>query len=422
MRCWPFAWIIWALGGLAAPASAMEGVVRDIAKGGVIAHAAVVANGKLLRTDEKGHFDFGPDVHPERISVRALGYARMEQLVQGTESVTLSLKPIRPKAVYLSAYGIGSATLRGDALKLIDETELNALVIDVKGDRGVVPFHSASLAAAGLAQTIVTVGDMPALMKTLRGRGLYLIARIVVFKDEPFATAHPHWAVHDAHGGVWKDREGLPWMDPFHREAWAHNLALAEEAAQLGFDEVQFDYLRFPDATGLVFSEPDTEDGRIAAINGFLDAAQQRLLRYNVFIAADVFGYVAWNSNDTHIGQQLEAVVHHVDYLSPMLYPSGFSFGIPGHRNPVAAPYDIVYDSLQRARQRTGLPGVRFRPWLQAFRDYAFDRRAFGEREIRQQIDAADAAGTDGWMLWNAHNRYEDEGLQSEPPSQTPPR
>ena len=117
----------------------------------------------------------------------------------------------------------------------------------------------------------------------------------------------------------------------------------------------------------------------------------------------------------------VEAVAQHVDYLSPMLYPSGFTFGIPGHRNPVAAPYDIVHASLQRAQQRTGLPGVRFRPWLQAFRDYAFDRRAFGEHEIRLQIDAANAAGTDGWMLWNARNRYDDEGLQPESPSYLPP-
>ena len=397
-------------------ALALDGVVRDAMTGRPIALATVVAGDAFVRTDQQGRFDFGASAAATRISARAPGYARNERAVQGAEPVVLALTPIRPKALYLSAYGIGSATLRGDALKLIDDTELNALVIDVKGDRGLVPFRSASLIAANLPQTIVTVTDMPALMKTLRSRGLYLIARIVVFKDEPLATAHPQWTVHDAHGAVWKDREGLPWIDPFRRDAWERNLALAEEAAQLGFDEVQFDYLRFPDATGLMFCEPDTEERRIAAIDGFLDAAQQRLLRYNVFVAADVFGYIAWNSNDTHIGQQLEAVAQHADYLSPMLYPSGFTFGIPGHRDPVAAPYNIVYDSLQRAQQRTGLSGIRLRPWLQAFRDYAFDRRAFGEREIRLQIEAADAAGTDGWMLWNARNRYGDEGLQPQPP------
>lgn len=421
MKRWCHACIALLLGNVTLSVQALDGVVRDALTGQPITLATVVAGDALVRTDAQGRFDFGASVRATRISARAPGYARYEQAIQGTTPLALTLTPMRPKAVYLTAYGIGSATLRRDALKLIDDTELNALVIDVKGDRGLVPFRSAALIAAGLPQTTITVPDMPALMKTLHSHGLYLIARIVVFKDEPLAAAHPQWTVHDAHGAVWKDREGLSWIDPFRREAWERNLALAEEAAQLGFDEVQFDYLRFPDATGLVFSEPDTEERRIAAINGFLDAAQQRLLRYNVFVAADVFGYVAWNSNDTHIGQQLEAVAQHVDYLSPMLYPSGFSFGIPGHRNPVAAPYNIVYDSLQRAQQRTGLPGVRFRPWLQAFRDYAFDRRAFGEREIRLQIDAAEAAGTNGWMLWNARNRYDDEGLHPGPPSQSPP-
>jgi hypothetical protein len=421
MKQWCCLAVALLLASISLKVVALDGMVRDASTGRPIARATLLAGDALVRSDEQGRFDFGASSHNSRISARAPGYARREQAVSGAEPLALALTPLRPKALYLSAYGIGSATLRGAALKLIDNTELNALVIDIKGDRGLVPFRSASVLAAGLSQALVTVGDMPALMKMLRARGLYLIARIVVFKDEPLAAAQPQWTVRDRHGGVWKDREGLPWIDPFRREAWERNLALAEEAAQLGFDEVQFDYLRFPDATGLVFSEPDTEERRITAINGFLDAAQRRLMRHNVFIAADIFGYVAWNSNDTHIGQQLEAVAPHVDYLSPMLYPSGFTFGIPGHRNPVAAPYDIVFDSLQRAQQRTGLPGVRFRPWLQAFRDYAFDRRIFGEREIRLQIEAAEAAGTDGWMLWNAHNRYDEDGLHAEPPAAQPP-
>jgi hypothetical protein len=416
MRRW-HRWLLLALCAMALRAAAVEGVVLDGGTGRPVPLATVVVGAEVRRCDAQGRFDAGAP--GTLLQARAPGYARYRGLAPATAPVVVTLRPLRPKALYLSVYGIGSALLRGEALKLIDETELNALVIDVKGDRGLVPHVSAAVAAAGLPQTLVTVRDMPALLKNLRERGLYLIARIVTFKDEPYATAHPAWAVHDARGNVWKDREGLAWIDPFRREAWERSLALAEEAAQLGFDEIQFDYLRFPDATGLVFAEPDTEERRVAAINGFLDAARERLARYNVFIAADIFGYVAWNSNDTHIGQQLEAIAGHVDYLSPMLYPSGFSFGIPGHRDPVAEPADIVKDSLQRAMDRTGLPGVRFRPWLQAFRDYAFDRRAFGDKEIRLQIDAAEAVGTHGWMLWNPGNRYGEGGLD---PEATAPR
>jgi hypothetical protein len=256
------------------------------------------------------------------------------------------------------------------------------------------------------------VRDMAGMVDQLHARGLYLIARVVVFKDDRLADAHPEWAVRGTGGAVWHDQEELAWIDPFQTQAWRFSLDVAEEAAQLGFDEVQFDYLRFPDAGGLRFSQPDDEPGRIAAITGFLDAARNRLATYNIAIAADVFGYICWNENDTHIGQQLEALIRSVDVLSPMLYPSGFNFGIPGFTQPVAAPYEIVHRSLQRALQRTKVSGARFRPWLQAFRDYAFDRREFDADEIRAQINAAEASGTDGWMLWNAHNRYTAAGLK----------
>ncbi|MBV8036874.1 putative glycoside hydrolase [Roseateles sp.] len=403
--------------GLAAQmAQGLDVVVRDALSGHPVANATVVVWPDEFRSDDQGRLAIPAAADGTRIDARAPGYARFRGAA-GPAPLVITLQPLRPKALYLSAYGIGSAKLRGDALRLVAETELNALVIDVKGDRGIVPYPSAALAAAGVAQSVVTVRDMPALMESLRAQGLYLIARIVTFKDDPYAEAHPAWAVHDARGNVWKDREGLAWIDPFRREAWEHNLALADEAAALGFDEIQFDYLRFPDATGLAFAEPDTEDRRIVAIGAFLDAARHRLARHNVFIAADVFGYVTWNRDDTHIGQRLESIIAHVDYLSPMLYPSGFTFGIPGYRDPVAAPYEIVYRSLQRALERTGLPATRLRPWLQAFRDYAFDRRMFGEREIRLQIEAAESLGTDGWMLWNAGNRYQEGGLDREQPA-----
>jgi hypothetical protein len=396
--------------------SALEGRVVDSTTGEPIARARVVAGTQWAVTNEQGSFDLPGAA--ATVSARAPGYRRELRTVSPGESgLRIALTPFHPKALYLSAYGIGDAGLRNAALALADNTEVNALVIDIKGDRSIVPYPSAAYAAAGLgAQTPITVRDMASMVEQLHARGLYLIARIVVFKDDRLANARPEWAVRNASGAVWNDREDLAWIDPFRTEAWDFSLDVAEEAARLGFDEVQFDYVRFPDATGLRFSQPDDEPGRIAAINGFLDGARNRLMLYNVAIAADVFGYICWNENDTRIGQQLEAIIRHVDVLSPMLYPSGFSFGIPGYTQPVAAPYEIVHRSLQRAIQRTKVGGVRFRPWLQAFRDYAFDRREFDADEIRAQIDAAEAAGTDGWMLWNAHNQYNPAGLKPAAP------
>jgi hypothetical protein len=396
-------------------AHALEGTVVDAASGRPLEGAQVVAGSAVVRSDAQGRFSL-PDAEARGgLSARAPGYRRLpiSQPLSAAQPLRVALVPFRPKALYLSPYGIGDGTLRAQALQLIEHTELNALVIDVKGDRGIVPFPSAAYAAAGIgAQTPITVRDMAALVASLHERGIYLIARVVVFKDDRLADAHPAWAVHDKAGAVWHDREGLSWIDPMQHDAWAFSLAVAEEAAQLGFDEVQFDYLRFPDAAGLHFAAENTQAHRVAAINAYLDAAQARLARHNVFVSADVFGYICWNEDDTQIGQDLETIVERVDYLSPILYPSGFSFGIPGHRQPVAEPYAIVEHSLRKAMERTGLGGVRWRPWLQAFRDYAFDRRAFDGPEVRAQIDAAEAVGSDGWMLWNAHNVYSADGLK----------
>jgi hypothetical protein len=303
--------------------------------------------------------------------------------------------------------------LREQALELVERTELNALVIDVKGDNGKIPYRSAVALASGVgAQGPTTIPDVEELMRSLRERGIYTVARIVVFKDLPLASARPELAVKTAGGAVWRDRERLAWTDPFRDEVRDYNVAIAVEAARHGFDEVQFDYVRFPDTKGLVYARPSTRQSRIAAIDDFLVAARAQLASYNVFLSADIFGYVCWNVDDTAIGQRIEELAPLVDYLSPMLYPSSFQFGIPGYRHPVAHPYEIVRLSLERGRARTGLDPLRFRPWLQAFKDYAFDRRPFGAEEIRAQIAAAEDFGAGGWMLWNPHNVYPAAGLR----------
>lgn len=375
--------------------------------------AIVTSGSEVVMTDEKGIFIM--QAAGNKVMARAYGYLRAEQLVSSVlfpSPLRISLVPFTPKALYLTVYGVGSRSLRESALKLIEETEINALVIDIKGDKGLIPCRSSiPLAAEVGAQKIITVKDMKGLVKSLKEKGIYLIARIVVFKDNPLALSRPGLAVRTQGGGIWRDREDLAWVDPSRREVWDYNIDIAVEAARYGFDEIQFDYVRFPDTKGLRFSVPNTEENRTHAISEFLGEAKRGLAPYNVFLAADIFGYVCWNLNDTMIGQRLEDLVPLLEYFSPMLYPSGYQYGIPGYRNPVAHPHEIVYLSLKRARERTHLPPVRFRPWLQAFRDYAFDRRHFAGKEIRDQIDAAEKFGS-GWMLWNPRNVYSDEGLK----------
>jgi hypothetical protein len=396
-------------------ACAAEGRIVDAANGKPVAGAVVTSGREATVTDQDGRYQLR--VVGQALSARAVGYARAQLLLpdEAMSLPTLHMASLRPKALYLSIYGVGSAQLRGAALDLLRETELNALVVDIKGDRGLVPYPTKVSEATQVgARSITTVRDMPALVASLKRENAYLIARIVSFKDGLFATAHPQWSVKSAQGGAFHDREGSAWIDPFQRGAWPYLLDIAEEAAELGFDEIQFDYVRFPEGRDLRFAEPNTEANRVAIIVEFLQAARARLAPHNVFLAADIFGYVAWNSNDTNIGQDLERLLGVVDYLSPMLYPSGYQFGIPGYANPVGHPYEIVHSTLRHAIERTGASPLRFRPWLQAFKDYAFDRRLFDADEIRAQIDAAEQCGADGWMLWNPRNNYLAEGLREQ--------
>jgi len=331
----------------------------------------------------------------------------------GRDTREIHPKPFAPKALYLSSFGLGARSLREPAIRLLQQTELNALVIDVKGDRGWIAYPS----TVGLAQDIGAQRIIPArnadeILRSLKSMGVYLIARIVVFKDNPLALARPSLAVKNSGGSIWRDREHLSWVDPFQPAVWSYNLDIAEEAARKGFDEIQFDYVRFPDASGLVFSRPNNRENRVQAINGFFREARKRLAPHKVFLAGDIFGYVCWNQGDTDIGQQIETIVSDVDYVCPMLYPSGFKYGIPGYRKAAAYPYEVVRFSLDNAFARTAVDKWRFRPWLQAFRDYAFDRRVYGPQEIRTQIRAAEEFGSDGWMVWNPHNVYPSAGFR----------
>jgi hypothetical protein len=391
-----------------------EGIIVDKATGAPIAGAVVTADGKALLTDARGHYRAVAGTQP--LQVRAVGYGRATVAASDAGPPTTELVPLLPKALYLTVYGIGAPFLRDPALEVIEKSGLNALVIDLKGDRGLIPYPSKVPQAAKIgAQKLRTIPDLKQLVTELKGKGIYLIGRIVVFKDDLLAAAHPEWAVRTA-AGLWKDREGLAWIDPSRREAWDYVLSVAEEAAAAGFDEIQFDYVRFPDTGGLAFANANDENTRVATITDFLREARKRLVPYNVFTAMDAFGYVCWNQNDTGIGQRIEDLATAVDIVSPMLYPSGFQFGIPGYRNPVQHPYEIVHLTLEECKRRTAGTALRYRPWLQAFTDYAFGGKAFGADEIAKQTKASRDSGTDGWMLWNPRNVYSTNDIKPEPP------
>jgi peptidoglycan/xylan/chitin deacetylase (PgdA/CDA1 family) len=334
------------------------------------------------------------------------------------------------KSLYITYYGLASATHRMHVQNLLETTELNAIVMDVKGDRGLIPYTSTVQLAVDIgASSRPMINDWAAWMTWFHERKIYTIARIVVFKDEPLATAHPEWAVLEARtGAIWRDRENLGWTDPMREEVWDYNIALAVEAAQQGFDEIQFDYVRFPTDGAIqqaTFARENSQENRVAAITGFLAKAQEALAPYDVKLAVDVFGYTTWRTDDTGIGQQLEAMAPYLDVLSPMLYPSTFEDGLPGrpeYKAAIAFPYEIVNLSTARAVNRVQAinPAIEVRPWIQDFPDYSFDRRTYTPDEIRQQMEGARQAGARGWMLWDPRVKYTPEALVSARPAYEP--
>lgn len=396
--------------------SATEVHVVDSVTGKAVPDATVTLNGAVVAVDARG--DYSVPAGAQVVMARAPGYRAVTLPVGDLtkQGGKLELTPFAVKGLYLSEYGIESNSIRDSALGIIRAGGANALVINIKSDHGFLIYPSEiPLAKSVGARSVTTVKSLPQLMQNGHAQGIYMIARIVTFKDNPLATSRPELALHLANGSLFKDGEHLGWTDPYRPEVRAYNIAIAVEAAKAGFDEIQFDYVRFPDAASkLRVSGPTDEPGRVKAITDFLKQAKAALVPYNVFMSADIFGYVAWNSNDTGIGQQLDAVMKVVDYACPMLYPSGFKYGIPGHPKPMATNVDIyntIKLTLDNAVRRTNANPKKFRPWLQAFRDYAFNRLVYGPEQVAAQTRAAADVGTDGWLLWNPHNRYSDIGL-----------
>lgn len=318
------------------------------------------------------------------------------------------------KGIYVSASTAGDSARFREILGLLDRTELNAVVVDVKTDWGNVSFSTDDPLVTEVGAVRSYIKDITGFLETLRVHRVYRIARIVTFKDALATEAHPEWAVADVGGGVWKDTNGVSWLDPYNRQAWDYLVAVARTAARAGFDEIQFDYVRFPTDGDVSRAVYPAKDGRAhqQVIGDFLAYARSELRKEGVKTSADVFGLVTSFTDDMGIGQHLEDVAAGADYVSPMLYPSHYTPGNLGIANPNASPYQTVLRSLQDARRRidrAGLAGqTMMRPWLQ---DFSIGYH-YGPDEVRSEIQATYDAGYAEWLLWNAANSYTEAALR----------
>jgi len=316
------------------------------------------------------------------------------------------------RALYVSYFAIGHPETRQHVFELLDTTELNAVVLDAKGDDGWITYPTQVPLAHEIGADRPMVKDFEAVMAQFKARGIYTIARVVTFKDSLLVKNYPEYAV--KMGGpadVASNREYLNWTDPFLKPVWDYNLQIAIEAAQMGFDEIQFSHVRFPapsQAGALQFSQEATKETRVAAITGFFSIARGQLKPFEVKVAADTLGYTCWRKDDTLIGQDIERLGQYLDVICPMLYPSTFGSGIPGYKFAIAHPYEVVYESAQRAVSRVAPLGCAVRPWIQDFPDYRFDKRVYGKEEIQAQIKGCFDAGCSGFMVWDHRVKYTD--------------
>ena len=313
------------------------------------------------------------------------------------------------RGLYVNRFAAQSTKRMHQLIQIADQTEINALIIDIKDEFGLnySPTDPSLQRNAGKSGTIPHLKE---LLDTLRAHKILAVARIVVFKDSVTARVHPEWTIRKQDGTPWRDKKGLTWVNPYHHELWDYNIQVAEDAVKLGFGEVQFDYIRFPEPYKSLPPQvfPDQKgQNKEQALADFLSTAHTRLSKLGVRTTADVFGLVTTVPNALEVGQQWEHLAPVTDVLLPMTYPSHYPPGSLNIAHPNAEPYAIIRAAVTRAHERNiklGLTGERVRPWLQAF---TLGKPPYGPDEIREQKRAVYDSGYDGWVLWNPGSKYE---------------
>jgi len=334
----------------------------------------------------------------------------------GVESADVSLAthsgpralPVEIRGVHVS---MGLASLPGKLDEYLDleRDGLTALELDVKDENGQIGFAARGIPLAVKVGAARDFYELRAVARLAHERDVYLIGRIVVFEDPILSGARPDFAIRQTGGSVWKDSAGLGWTNPYDRRVWDYNVDVAVAAARAGFDEIMFDYVRFPsdgDVESAVYRNRDALTTR-EAVPAFLRYAARRLDRHGVRVSATVFGLAA--ARDLGIGQLPKRMAPYVDTLYAMTYPSLFGPGELGLADPSTAPGETVSRALRRFAIRLRGSHVLVVPWVQ---DFTFTM-PFELEQVRAQIDAARRAGAKGFMLWNAEGVYTDGALAS---------
>jgi hypothetical protein len=330
----------------------------------------------------------------------------------GSVAIDMTAAPITSepiRALYVNRWASQSKRRMAKLIAAADSTEINAFVIDMKDEFG-LNYKSQNPEFAKNAGS-ATTANVKALLDTLKAHKIFAIARMVVFKDSVTARNHPEWTIRRKDNSIWRDKKGIAWVNPYHHELWEYNIGVAEELVKLGFQEVQFDYIRFPEPYPSLPPQvfPDANGvSKQDALAGYLKEAKDRLNKLGVRSTADIFGLVTTVGGPLEVGQDWEKIAPNVDVVLPMVYPSHYPHGELGIANPNAQPYDVIFKSISRARERDKKLGItspeHIRPWLQAF---TLGKPAYGAEQLEAEKKAVYDAGYDGWVLWNPGSIYD---------------
>lgn len=383
--------------------ASFHGVIVDKNTSKPICSAMISDSNQSKFSDVNGNFVI--DSNESIYHIKACGY-RPYRLKKDSNITLIKLESINVKALYLTFWGAsGHSMTMKKMLNIIDKSEVNAIVVDIKSEYGSTlyktSFREANKYGADKQRTNRNISKF---MKILKEKKIYTIARIVTFKDEIQASHNYDYAIKNKNGDIWRNKDNMAWVDPFDERSHNYTISIAEEAAKVGFDEINFDYIRFPANKSLIFSKKNTQLNRIRAIEKFLQTAKKRLQKYGVFISVDTYGNICWSKDDNGIGQTISSLSKYADYLAPMLYPSGFSYGSFFLKYPASHPHAVIYKSIKNTKDK--IDSKRVRPWLQHFRDYKYKKIKYEKHQITEQIRATEDINANGWMMWSPSSKY----------------
>lgn len=374
------------------------------------AQAKVSTGEALVRTDSSGRFEFEPEQRTGTLSIVKPGYDIVRRPIYYDQSVIV-LRNLVVRAIYIPFGEVTKPEVQAWVHALVDRNLINAVVVDIKNESGQV----FSIAATPTVEQIEASRDgssVGTFLEELEGKGVYRIGRVVTFLD----NTYPWWfrdnALHHVSGGLFLDGMGITWSSAYTAGARAYNIEIGVAAAEY-LDEIQYDYVRLPYENGLRERFENTEAQRVAAITRFAREASEALHLAGVAVSFDTFGVVSTANNDQGIGQSVEGLAPYLDYISPMVYPSGWHPGSLGFAYPPAHPGPVVQINVEATVARITRPGSALvRPWLQDFHDYQRRGLPYNWEQVHAQIAATAAGGGIGFMLWDPSLAYEEQALE----------